>query len=217
MDIDKHNICHGGETGLPQASLRKKWCMGLPRIWVSLADSGHLRWPFALGTNTSVCSHKLDQRFHVFDRGLYIWTIAQSPSKLTRCFGDSVRSKEVLYLYWFSDGNIYVNITSVTRFKLAWFFTEHRVNTKHMMVTALVAGYKISKCSWNMEPNDTTIITKLAGLFTLWIDIEKHVHRWMQYKCSRGSAYVPYAWRERWYLWRSWVELPLLASQSPPT
>ena len=32
------------------------------------------------------------------------------------------------------------------------------------------------------------IITKLAGLFTSWIDIEKRVYNWTQYKCSRCSV-----------------------------
>ena len=37
------------------------------------------------------------------------------------------------------------------------------------------------------------IITKLVGLFTSLIDIEKCVHSWAQYKCHRRSA-VSYAW-----------------------
>ena len=37
-------------------------------------------------------------------------------------------------------------------------------------------------------PNYTMIVTKLAGLFTLWVDIEKRACSWMQYKCSRRSA-----------------------------
>ena len=37
--------------------------------------------------------------------------------------------------------------------------------------------------------NYTIIITKSAGLFTLWIDKEKHARSSTQCKCSRRSAY----------------------------
>ena len=36
--------------------------------------------------------------------------------------------------------------------------------------------------------NYSMIIAKLADLFTSWIELEKRVGSWTQYKCSRRSA-----------------------------
>ena len=61
------------------------------------------------------------------------------------------------------------------------------------------------------------IITKLAGLFTSWIDIEKHMRSWTQHKCSKCSAGACHT--RGWYVRicaRMWVGLPLLADKETP-
>ena len=60
------------------------------------------------------------------------------------------------------------------------------------------------------------IIIKLADLFTLWIDIEKHVHSWKQYKCSICSAYHMHGKSIGIYVCAWVLGLPLLAYEDNP-
>ena len=56
---------------------------------------------------------------------------------------------------------------------------------------------------------------ELAGLFALWIDIEKRAYSWMQHKCSRHSACHIRCTNIGIYV-RAWVGLPLLADKEKP-
>ena len=57
----------------------------------------------------------------------------------------------------------------------------------------------------------TTIINKLTGLFTLWIDIKKCAHGWTRYKCSRCSGTICVVRAS--VSMRMWVGLPLLVDK----
>ena len=61
----------------------------------------------------------------------------------------------------------------------------------------------------------TMIITKLAGLFTLWIDVKERARSWTQYKCSRRSACHTHGASVGIYACMS-VGLPLLADKENP-
>ena len=56
------------------------------------------------------------------------------------------------------------------------------------------------------------IITKLADLFTRWIDIEKLVRSWTRYKCSTCTGYHTYGTCIGIYA-RLWVRLPLFTDK----
>ena len=60
------------------------------------------------------------------------------------------------------------------------------------------------------------IITKLAGLFTSWINIEKHVHSWTQYKYNRHSVCHMRGMRVG-ICACEWVGLPLLEDKKSLT
>ena len=57
------------------------------------------------------------------------------------------------------------------------------------------------------------IITKLVGLFSLWIDIEKR--SWMQYKCSRRSVCLMRVVRVS-ICALAWGGLPLFTDKEKP-
>ena len=62
---------------------------------------------------------------------------------------------------------------------------------------------------------DTIVITKLVGLFSLWIDIEKCACRWMQYRCRTHSACHTHGASVGIYM-LAWVGLPLLVDKEKP-
>ena len=86
---------------------------------------------------------------------------------------------------------------------------NHKLSPVTVYVRCSCARFALFLCQQSLCY--TVIITKLVGLFTLWIDSEN----WLQYKCSRLSLCYTHGASVGIYVCE-WVGLPLLAEKEKP-